>query len=301
MLMADYNPIVQIVNRVRHPDWVAVVLPLALAIGSTFTPGTLRVWLLVAAVGAATWIFYNTELGAKNIVRTIVASFVFLLIAAAIFLTGRRYDASRASITTQSPSASQNSSVQEASKQASSQVPTSTPHSPIKPGRQTKKPQVRIPSRSIQQTNFGGVNVQQATTGNNSPIVNSPITVNQDWGLSKKQLEDLTHRMAPFAENVDRGDLISCVWGDPDSMRFAYNLVAAFRAAGWKLSGSGLNQNLYDVSPTGVVIVLNSRQANPPGLHEFLRTLREAGIRPIGQINPKIPVDRFEIVVGRKP
>lgn len=39
------------------------------------------------------------------------------------------------------------------------------------------KEQKTSPPRSIQQSNSGGVNVQQGTTGDNSPIIDSPITV----------------------------------------------------------------------------------------------------------------------------
>jgi hypothetical protein len=89
----------QLLEKLQHPGWVGVVLPFALAIGSTFTPGTVRVLLLLGAIAAATWVFYNTKLGAKSIGRTSVSFFVFLLVAGVVFFEGRRFDASQVSPT----------------------------------------------------------------------------------------------------------------------------------------------------------------------------------------------------------
>jgi hypothetical protein len=140
--------------------------------------------------------------------------------------------------------------------------------------------------------------------GQQGGITAGTINVNPEWGLTKEQLEDLTKQMAPFAQNVDEregGDLITCVWGDPDSTRVAYNLVAAFRAAGWNLPGSGLTQAMYNSPPVGVVIKVKSRDASPPGLSQLVVILRQAGIEPFGQVDPQVSSDQFRIVIGRKP
>jgi hypothetical protein len=85
---------VGIVSRFQHPGWVGVFLPLILAIGSTFTPGGLRVVLLVGAVVAATWIFHCTEYAGRSPKKTGPFFCFLLLIAICIFFLGRRFDAS---------------------------------------------------------------------------------------------------------------------------------------------------------------------------------------------------------------
>jgi hypothetical protein len=79
-------------DRLQHPGWVGVILPLVLTIGSTFTPGKLRAALLVVAVISATWVFSRTPLGRERLWRPIVAFCVFLIIALGIFIVGQRFD-----------------------------------------------------------------------------------------------------------------------------------------------------------------------------------------------------------------
>src|SRR5579872_6740373 len=61
-------------------------------------------------------------------------------------------------------------------------TPVVTPNLPKKSRRQQSKssgPSVSTAgdnSPAVQQSNSGGINVQQATTGQNSPIINSPVT-----------------------------------------------------------------------------------------------------------------------------
>jgi hypothetical protein len=67
-------------------------LPLALAIGSTFTPGTIRAWLLVAAVVAAVLTFHKTEYAGQNLKKTVPVGIGFLGIALVVFFIGRAMD-----------------------------------------------------------------------------------------------------------------------------------------------------------------------------------------------------------------
>lgn len=127
------------------------------------------------------------------------------------------------------------------------------------------------------------------------------LIVGQKWGLSAEQLVLLSRRMARFASPRDRGDLITCVLGDPDSTKFAANLVAAFRSAGWNLPGSGYNQAIFSGPLQGIIFNLHSRDSNPPGLSEALATFRESAIQVSGIIDEKIPEQDFQIIVGSKP
>lgn len=124
---------------------------------------------------------------------------------------------------------------------------------------------------------------------------------NGHWGLNDEQLSLLSRRLAPFAQQKDRGDLITCVLGDSASTRFAVNLVAAFRKAGWNLPGSGYNQSIFSGVVEGIILKVNSKDAKPLGLLEFVMTMREAGIEPVGEIDTSIPPENFRIVVGLKP
>lgn len=123
----------------------------------------------------------------------------------------------------------------------------------------------------------------------------------QSWGLTADQLTLLSRRMAPYATSRDRADLITSILGDSDSAKFAISLVAAFRASGWKLSGSGFSQAMYSGNPVGIIIQLHSRDSSPRALSEFVTTLREAHIEPVGEIDDKVPAGDFRIIVGRKP
>jgi len=107
------------------------------------------------------------------------------------------------------------------------------------------------------------------------------LIVGQRWGLNESALVSLSRRMEPFATERDRGDLITCILGDADGSRFAQTLVAAFRAAGWNLPGSGFNQAVYSGTPEGFIIKLHLKLAKPNGLPELLVSLREAGIEPV--------------------
>jgi hypothetical protein len=134
-------------------------------------------------------------------------------------------------------------------------------------------------------------------SGGNVTVVGKERT----WGLTQEQLTLLTRRMAPFASTADRGNLITASMSDPDSTKFGFGLVAAFRAAGWVLAGSGLGRAMFSGPVAGVIVKIHSRESDPPGLRPFVATLREAGIEPVGEIDDKMPNERFEIIVGDKP
>jgi len=80
-------------NRLRHPGWLGVVLPLILTAIGTFSPSTIRPILLGVAVLAAIWTFYRTEYAGQKSVKTVVAAAIFLIIGIAMFFAGRKHDA----------------------------------------------------------------------------------------------------------------------------------------------------------------------------------------------------------------
>jgi len=127
------------------------------------------------------------------------------------------------------------------------------------------------------------------------------LLIGQRWGLTAEQLITLSKRLSLYAMPKARGDLITCVLGDPDSTKFALSLVSAFRSAGWNLPGSGYNQAVFSGNPIGVIVKLNSRESKPAGLSEFVATLKESGIEPTGEVDSGVPSDEFQIILGRRP
>lgn len=121
------------------------------------------------------------------------------------------------------------------------------------------------------------------------------------WSLDAEHLALLTQRVSKYASSRDAGIRIICVLGDPDSNRFAGTLVTAFRAAGWNLLGAGYDQAVSLGAIDGVFIHIHSRDSRPSGLKELVTTLREGGIEPRPETDDKVPDDRFEVVIGRRP
>jgi hypothetical protein len=76
-------------SKFKHSAWTGVVLPIALAIVSTFPLGSVRVWLLLGAVVAATVTFARTEFAKGRLKHTSAAFVVFIGMAIGVFLLGR--------------------------------------------------------------------------------------------------------------------------------------------------------------------------------------------------------------------
>jgi hypothetical protein len=114
-------------SRLKHPAWTGVVLPMVLAIGSTFSPDALRVILLVTAVIATTWTFYVTEYGGRKFKKTALVAAGSIIAALAIFAGGHTFDAKAKVIPVK---ASGNEQQQEKPKQANIQQNSSGLNSP---------------------------------------------------------------------------------------------------------------------------------------------------------------------------
>jgi len=129
----------------------------------------------------------------------------------------------------------------------------------------------------------------------------------QRWGIPAEQLVTLTRRMSPFASTVNNwtmngGDLITSILGNQDSNRFASGLIAALRAAGWNLPGSGMTLAVFTGNPKGLIVLLHSKEdANSPILDQLLGTLKESGVQFHGELRDDIPAGQFRILVGSKP
>lgn len=101
---------------------------------------------------------------------------------------------------------------------------------------------------SIQQSNSGGLNVQQATTGNDSPIIDSPVTIgNVPKRISPQDMATITRFLAgaPIKAHIrisfDQNSNVKA---------FAEDLYKALKDAGWPMQ---------DVGVQGVIVLF------PPG------------------------------------
>jgi hypothetical protein len=169
--------------------------------------------------------------------------------------------------------------------------PPSSPGKPDKPSPPTGSPTINSP---------GGINIFGGTV--NNPTIHNYATP-RPWALDAQQSDLLARRLAPYAPGrTDKHDLIAAVMGDPDSAKFAWSLVSAFRAAKWSgVGGSGYAQSIFQGNVEGIIVQVHSREATPRGLEEFARTLQEAGFQVIGAIVPDVPTDEFRIIVGHRP
>jgi len=79
-------------SQFKQAAWTGVVLPIILAVFSTFSPVLLRAFLLAATVVAITWTFYLTEYGARNLKKTAIAGGASIVLAIALFFGGRFMD-----------------------------------------------------------------------------------------------------------------------------------------------------------------------------------------------------------------
>lgn len=150
--------------------------------------------------------------------------------------------------------------------------------------------------------------VRQESRGPNSPNIatfgaNSPVTINAapGWDMTEQALRALAVHMRPFAPARERGDLITCVLGDPASTSFAATLVNAFRAAGWTLPGSGFNQAVFSGPIFAVLIQIDSEASRPPGFVELYNALQASRLEVLAEVKPEIPEGEFRILVGSPP
>jgi hypothetical protein len=186
------------------------------------------------------------------------------------------------------------------------------PQSVAKPHPQPPKQQAALPASpgSISQNNSGGINVQQATTGSNSPIVNSPINIQAsiDTGrrLKKEDREILIANLTGLKVDVAFGSILAV----PDAYLYASDLRDAFNAAGLGAKGdmiqpmmfgsgswTGIEVTWHGEAKTGPVDVLNSSDQG-----RILAALSAAHLGPISiHVGPEQPEGIIKIVVGLKP
>lgn len=92
--------------------------------------------------------------------------------------------------------------------------------------------------------------------------------------------------------------------GDPESITYAMDFKAAFRAAGWQFTGpdnDGVSQAAFSGVPRGVIVIVRSREdLGAPELQALGAALAKIGGRPFAELDPKMAQGQFRIVVGAK-
>jgi hypothetical protein len=81
------------VSQLKHSAWSGVVLPLVLAVGSTFTGSVLRTGLLIAAIITVSLTYHHTQHGGKRWSRTGWVAGSCALLAIGVFYIGQFVDA----------------------------------------------------------------------------------------------------------------------------------------------------------------------------------------------------------------
>jgi hypothetical protein len=103
-------------------------------------------------------------------------------------------------------------------------------------------------SGSINQSNSGGISVQQATTGSNSPIINSPITIGDLPKTIQPQDMEVLKTFFRSAQNKARiqisADQFSGAQQLPD------DFYDALKGGGWTMVDGGVN-HLMGFAPPG--------------------------------------------------
>ncbi|MBS1800694.1 MAG: hypothetical protein JSS95_12815 [Acidobacteria bacterium] len=118
------------------------------------------------------------------------------------------------------------------------------------------------------QSNSGGINIQQGTTGANSPIVNSPITV----GNIPKRIapEDMPKIVQFLAKAPNKATIIILADQFSGASQFPDDLYDAFKAAGWQMKENGVNRFMAFPQPgrrfQGAEVSMKGEPVGPAGV-----------------------------------
>lgn len=107
-------------------------------------------------------------------------------------------------------------------------------------------------------------------------------------------------QIAAFLRAGPQGPVrIVSVVGDAEAQAFASQLAAALANGGF--TNDGVNQAIFTVMPVGLHVRIRSA-GNPPRHAGRLQNALEAvGLHGAGSVNPELPEEVVELVVGTKP
>jgi hypothetical protein len=118
---------------------------------------------------------------------------------------------------------------------------------------------------SISQSNSGGINVQQGTTGNDSPIINSPITVgNVPKSISPQDMSALT---SYFSNAKNKAKVNVAADQISGAAPFPGDFYDALKAGGWIMLEQGVNQYIGFAAPgkrfQGAIVTVRGEPLGP--------------------------------------
>ena len=159
------------------------------------------------------------------------------------------------------------------------------------------------PSRSIQQNNSGGTNVQQATTGDNSPIIDSPVIIASAIPFRTLTV-DQKRGIAAFVKTLPQSVLVSVggVYGSADAVSYAGEFVPLF-------DGRHLDNQTIPAIRTGFpitftnVFVASPSDSDPACKYRdaFVGALIQLGIQARPANGSKVPPGNLELLIGFRP
>lgn len=120
-------------------------------------------------------------------------------------------------------------------------------------------------SRNISQSNSGGINVQQGTTGDQSPIINSPITIGN---VPKRILPQDKTSITKFLAGATRTTRIKIAVDQSSNARdFANDFYEVVKNAGWPMEDPGVQEFLGFSAPGkrfgGAVVIIRGSPLKP--------------------------------------
>jgi hypothetical protein len=120
-------------------------------------------------------------------------------------------------------------------------------------------------SGSISQSNSGGINVQQGTTGNNSPIINSPVTVGN---LPKAiQPQDMDALKTFFLSAVTKAKVQISADQVSGTVPFPDDFYDSLKGGGWNMVDAGVSHTLAVYGPgrtfQGAVLTIKGEPLAP--------------------------------------
>jgi hypothetical protein len=109
--------------------------------------------------------------------------------------------------------------------------------------------------------------------------------------------------MAPFADSSKKDrPLIGVMYFDAETMKLAFDLVDAFRQAGWGNSEKGFwYHKKIGRPPSGLMLFTHSDGETPSGSVELRQALQEFGLPINSSSSDEVPEGEFRLLVGLRP
>jgi hypothetical protein len=112
------------------------------------------------------------------------------------------------------------------------------------------------------QNNSGGVNIQQGTTGQNSPIVDSPITVGEV--LKRITPADMTTITGLLSSAPHKARVKIVVDQNSNAREYATDLYKAVKDSGWMMEDTGVVKGIVLAQPGSMFHGMEFKEKGEP-------------------------------------